>query len=472
MSIRLTALTVVFALTAWTADAALPAAMEKVRKTSRLPVSAISLMVQGLDDAKPVAALNASTSRNPASAIKVATTWTALDLLGPTHYWPTSVYALGPIKNGVLHGDLLIKGGGDPFLVIEDFWKLLGQLKSQGVRDIRGNLIIDESLFSPSQTGPGAFDGRPHRLYNVAPAALLLNFKSIRFIFNPDGATGKVKVHTEPRLANLTITSRIKTNKRRCRGNAPQVSMTYAQPDNPDHIVFTGALPRTCVNYGLTRTAMSPRSYAYGLFKSLWAQWGGTVTGTVRSGLAPKKTKPLFVWRSRPLADSLRPLNKWSNNAMSRSLLLSIGASGKKGPVSRTDGVQAMVRHLKSRGLDTSVLKVDNGAGLSRDVRASAKFFVDLLRLAWQQATMPEFISSLSIAGRDGTTRRRYARAKHAGRMHLKTGQLDDVIAVTGYVHARSGKRFAIALLVNHPGAHRGPGQKIRDAFLKWTFSL
>lgn len=469
----LRALTVVLALLfAHPSQAELPAALAGALTKAKLPKSAVSLLVAPLDGGKPLASLNADQPRNPASTIKLVTSWAALDRLGPTYRWPTEVYALGPIDNEILKGDLLLRGHGDPFLVIEEFWKLLGELRRRGIREIRGDLLIDDSRFSPADQPAGAFDGKPHRLYNVPPSALLVNFQSIRFVFNPEAGTNRARIHTVPPLENLAVTSEVQLTKKRCKGSAPQIAMRFAAEDNPDHVVFSGVLPRTCKNYAVTRSAMTSRTYAYGVFTHLWSQWGGSIDGELRSARAPAAAKPLFVWRSRPLADSLRPLNKWSNNSMARALLRTIGAASVDGPVDRATAAQAMVTHLGDRGLDTRGLVVDNGAGLSRTARTSARFLVDLLQLAWREPTMPEFLASLSLAGRDGTTRRRYARAPFAGRMHLKTGQLDDVVAVAGYVHAKHGQRLAVALLINHPGAHRGRGSRLRDAVLDWTFKV
>lgn len=446
----------------------MPAALGKAIKASKLPPSSISIHVTPVGSKRAIASLNPGVARNPASVIKLITTWGALDRLGPTHRWTTRVYALGPVKDGVLRGDLLIEGGGDPYLVLEDFWKLVGEIHDAGIKDITGNLVLDQSRYAPATAQPGDFDSQPHRLYNVAPAALLPNFKSIRFVFESMGE--KVLVRTQPPLANLKLTSQISLTIGKCRGNGPQVAMAYPESATRDAVVFTGKLPASCRRYRLHRTAMTANSYTYGLFRHLWEASGGTLKGAVHEGVAPKDRSPLIDWKSRPLGEVIRPLNKWSNNTMARSLLLSLGATRHRSGVTPAHGEAALMDHLRKRGLDITDLKVDNGSGLSRKGRATASFLTALLRTAWRAPTMPEYMASLSLVGRDGTARRRFIDHPAGGRMHVKTGQLDGAIAVAGYVLAKSGKRYTVAVIVNHRRAHVGPGQKIRDAVLKWVY--
>ena len=450
----------------------LPDSVKRVMKAHRIKQDNVSIVVQAIDEPAPRIELNAEEPRNPASTVKLVTTWTALDLLGPTHVWDTEVYALGPITNGTLDGDLLIKGHGDPYLVLEDMWKMLGQLRQRGLREIKGDLVLDDSHFDVTESDPADFDGEGFRLYNVLPSALMVNFKSIDFIIDPQAQGGSASITTEPALPNLHIESRIKLTSGACRGSSPAIHMRFAAPDMADQLVFSGKLPATCRHYRLSRTAMTPQSYAYGVFLNLWSQWGGSIDGGFRQAALTKKRRPLLVWHSRHLAELIRPLNKWSNNVMTRMLLYTIGETQYPAPVTRAQGVSALTEHLASRGLDTSHLVIDNGSGLSRDTRLTATFMNSLLRLAWAEPTMPEFVSSLSIAGRDGTLRKRFRRGKGRGRMHLKTGSLDNVATIAGYVHAPAGKTFTVTVLINGPSVNYGSGRDVQDAVLNWVVGL
>jgi len=447
----------------------LPARIAKVLGAHKVPLDAVSVLVQAVDEASPRLAVNIDVPRNPASTVKLVTTWVALDLLGPTHTWATRLYALGPIEKGVLRGDLLIKGSGDPYILLEDMWKMLGELRRLGVREITGDLVLDNSLFDVIESDPAAFDGAGFRLYNVLPSALMVNFKAINFMFNTDAA-GKLRISTQPPLENLKITNHIKLVGGECRRKGPKIVMASAAPETPDHVVFSGEMPRSCRHYQIPRSAMTAQSYTFGVFKLLWAQWGGTIGGSFREAPLTSKCRPLLTWRSDTLAEIVRPLNKWSNNLMTRMLLYAIGETRYPTPITRAEGANALRAHLESRGLDTSQLIIDNGSGLSRDTRVTSRFMASLLRHAWFEPTMPEFVASLAIAGIDGTARKRFRGAKQSGRMHLKTGSIHAVSAVGGYVHTAGGRTFLVSVLANRRGINYGVGTEIQNAVLAWTF--
>ena len=141
-------------------------------------------------------------------------------------------------------------------------------------------------------------------------------------------------------------------------------------------------------------------------------------------------------------------------------------------PGTRANGVAAVRELLAARGIDDDSLMLQNGAGLSRDERASMQFLVDLLRAAYRSPYAPEFIASLSLGGLDGTTRGRFDASPAAGVMHLKTGRLDHVSAVAGYVRAANERTYVVAVVMNSEDAHRGPGQELEEAVLRYTLSL
>jgi D-alanyl-D-alanine carboxypeptidase/D-alanyl-D-alanine-endopeptidase (penicillin-binding protein 4) len=458
------------ALASLPAAAALPAPVQQALTRFKIPSDAVSILVQAVDEDTPRLALNIDTPRNPASTAKVVTTWTALDLLGPTHTWPTRVYRRGTLADGVLQGDLIIKGYGDPYFVIEDLWGLLGQVRRAGVRDITGDLIIDDTHFAIEETDAYAFDGQGDRLYNVLPNALIVNFKSIDFVFRADRARGQVEISTVPPLPNLDIVNHIRLTSEACRGNALVVFMRTPDPTREDQVEFGGKMPAACGSFQLARSAMSPAAYNFGAFKFLWQNWGGSIAGGYRRAATPAGARQVATWTSRPLAELIRPLNKWSNNLMARMLLIGLADHAHRPPLSRAQGEATLLKHLAARGLETKDLNIDNGSGLSRTNRISARFMVALLRRAWREPTMPEFLSSFAVAGLDGTVRRRFRQAPQRGHMHLKTGSLAQVSAVAGYVHAASGKVFAVDVMINYANANYGVGIAIQDAVLGWAF--
>ncbi len=451
--------------------AELPAAVQRVIDGHGIATDQVSFIVQAVGADKPVLAFHPDQSRNPASTVKLLTTWAALDYLGPAYTWKTEVYALGEINNGVLDGDLLLKGYGDPYLVAEEFWKLLAELRRGGLAEITGDLLIDDSYFAVPFEDPGAFDGQPFRTYNVVPNALLTNFKAVRFQFFP-AADGKVRIAADPELANLEIRNRLRLATGRCRGY--QAGISFSIPDRQTGAMptFSGNFPSGCQRYAMSRTVLEHHTYLYGLFRALWNQLGGIFDGQVRKDLAPEDVEPLLTWTSKPLAEVIRSVNKFSNNVMTRQLLYTLGAEYGGPPGTDSAGIQAVKSRLDFHGLSADSLRMANGAGLSRETRISARLLADILLTAYGSPHMPEFLASLSLAGLDGTTRRRFRGRPEAGRLHIKTGRLDHVAAVAGYVHSPAGPTYVVVALINARDVHRGPGEELQNALLRWAHAL
>ena len=183
----------------------------------------------------------------------------------------------------------------------------------------------------------------------------------------------------------------------------------------------------------------------------------------------PHGKTPLVTVQSPTLAEVIRSVNKFSNNVMTRQLFLTLGTE-KFGPPGTLDkGEQATLAALSSRGLNFPELTLGNGAGLSRDTRISAASLGRLLLTAHGSPFQPEFQASLSIAGLDGTTRKRFLRDPVAGDMHLKTGTLNGVTSIAGFVHSESGADYAVVMVVNGPKATWGGGLEAQNALLRWV---
>ena len=453
---------------AGSAGAELPPEVARVLTGHGIPAEHVSVLVEPVEGGEPLLSHLPDEPRSPASVMKIVTTWSALEYLGPTYTWPTEVYFLGPFVDGKLDGDLALKGYGDPYLVVEEVWKLLRALRRMGLTEIGGNLVLDDSYFAIDEPEPGAFDGQPYRTYNVAPNALLMNFKALQLQFFADAARG-VRVATEPTLANLKIDNRIELVDGPCRPFQAGISFDHAEARTLGEVVVGGQFSRRCGAYGMGRTVLQPDTYAFGLFETLWDEVGGRFGGELRKAAIPAGASPAFVWQSRPLGEVIRSINKNSNNVMTRQLVYTLGAAVNGAPGTREGGVAAIRALLAERGIDASSLMLQNGAGLSRDERASMRLFGDLLRRAYRSPFAAEFIASLSLGGLDGTARGRFGSRTGDGITHVKTGRLDHVSALAGYVHAASGKTFVVAIVMNSPDAHRGPGQEFEEAVIRWT---
>ncbi len=356
----------------------LPPEIERVLAAHKIPATDVSVLVEEVDASEPALSHLATESRSPASVMKTITTWSALEILGPAYTWPTEVYFLGDFDGRKLAGDLALKGYGDPYLVEEELWKLLRALRRSGLTEIDGDLVLDDGFFDVSdEPDPGEFDGQPYRTYNVVPSALMVNFKAVTFQFLADPAHGRVRVVTDPVLDNLVIRNRLELVDGACGGYNDGVEFNHANPDTLAEVVLEGKFSRRCNGYTLSRTALQHDTYVFGLFASLWKEIGGAFKGKLRKGPVPENGTPALVWQSHPLGEVVRSINKNSNNVMTRDLVYTLGAELGGAPGTREKGVAAIRLFLAQRGFDVSSLRMQNGAGLSRDERASAELLVD-----------------------------------------------------------------------------------------------
>lgn len=460
------------ALAAGAAHAELPAEVQRVLAGLSVSSNDVSVLVQEVGADQPVLAHLADVPRNPASVMKVVTTWAALETLGPAYTWPTEIYFLGNFNGKELDGDLALKGYGDPYLVAEELWKMLRALRRVGLEEIAGDLVLDATYFDVVEDDPGAFDGQPYRAYNVVPNALLVNFKAVQFQFRSDPLNGRVNVSTDPILSNLKIRNGLKLSDGACASYQAGIAFAHADAEALDEVALEGSYSRRCRSYSMSRTVLRHDTYAFGLFTALWREVGGSIEGTLRSEPVPADARPVVTWHSPPLGDIVRTINKNSNNVMTRQLLYTLGAEQHGSPGTREKGIQAVRSFLTSRGLNLNSLTVTNGAGLARDERISARLLGEILAQASQSVYAPEFISSLSLGGMDGTTRGRFDATSGNGRMHVKTGRIDHVAALAGYVHAHSGKSYILVMLLNAQGAHQGPGIELETALTRWVQAL
>lgn len=468
--IRLVLLAVLAVIVIESTQAAEPVLPETVRAAlniRQVPDDSLSVFVQDVESGDVILSWNENIARNPGSAIKLVTTLAAIDVLGPAYTWDTEVYVLGSVDGDRLEGDLLLKGHGDPYLVTERVWQMLRRIRQMGIREIDGDLRIDDSYFAPEYFDPAAFDGQPLRAYNVAPNALLMNYKAVRYWFQPQ-PDGGVRIWLDPPMENIAVNNRLKQTPGPCRGY--QRGIAINANDALDEITFSGRMPSGCNLYAMDRTALSHNEFVYGLFLSLWRELGGEFFGGWRNAPVAEDLEPQLSFPSLPLADVITRINKHSNNVMARQLLLTLSAEVLGPPGTESGGRQVIGDWIEQTGLPLDELVLDNGSGLSRDARMTAAGMGAMLAYAWRQPFMPEFISSLSLAGRDGTLRRRFDDANLHGNAHLKTGSLDHVVAVAGFLQARSGRRFAVVTMQNHQDIHRGPGQEVQEAVLRWVY--
>ncbi len=434
-------------------------------QSANIPPSAIGIDVRDVNGDQPWISWQPHVPHNPASTMKLLTTQTALDVLGPAYAWRTQAYTTGIRKGDVLHGDLIIKGSGDPKLVLENFWLFLRQIRIRGIREIRGNVFLDRSAFESVDFDAALFDGEPLRSYNAGPDALLLNFQSITYRFVPDPDYKRVRIMMDPPLAGHAVTA-----PRLVEGECGDWRARLQTSFEVEGSHFRGTYAASCGEriWNVHPYHMTNNQFFGSVFRQVWKDLGGVFKGEVSDGQVPPDAQLIAEWQSATLAEVIRDINKYSNNVMARQLLLTMGAETTQSPATAESGALMVRSSLQSRGIEAPELVVENGSGLSRDERISADSMGRMLVSSFRSATMPEFISSMPVAGYDGTMRRRLVDAGVARSAHIKTGLLTDVRAIAGYVLAASGRRYSVVFFINH--ALAPAGQEAQDALLQWIY--
>ncbi|WP_350581900.1 D-alanyl-D-alanine carboxypeptidase/D-alanyl-D-alanine-endopeptidase [Pseudomonas sp. HY2-MNA-CIBAN-0224] len=431
-------------------NATLTPKVQQALKTNKLQDDALSLVLLPLTGPGVPTVFNADVSMNPASTMKLVTTYAALEMLGPTHQWKTEFYTDGTLNNGILQGNLYLKGGGDPKLNMEKLWLLMRDLRANGVQQITGDLVLDRNFFEQPQLPVFNDDGNDeNKPFLVKPDALMVNLKALRFVARND--SGKVLVSVEPPIASIRIDNQVKAiNAKQCTGDVRYNPVTQA--DGSVIVTVSGQLADGC-NSQTYLSLLDHATYTAGAVRAIWKELGGSIQGQDRQASVPKGAKLLARAYSPDLAEIIRDINKYSNNTMAQQLFLSLGAQFR----TDADGddakaAQRVIRQwLAKKGITAPHLVMENGSGLSRAERVSAREMAQMLQAAWKSPYAAEFISSLPIAGKDGTMRKRLKTTAMNGQAHIKTGTLNTVRAISGFSRDSNDDTWAVVAILNDP---------------------
>lgn len=450
------------------AFAALPQPIARAFLAEHIPLASIAAYVQEVGAPKPLFTHQPTRPMNPASTMKLVTTFAGLELLGPDYQWTTEAYIDGPIVAGVLAGDLVLKGHGDPKITAEQFHELVTRIRATGLSVIRGDLVLDRTWFAAEAYDPAAFDGEPLRPYNVGPDALAVNFKSVRFVFVPNVARDTVEVRVEPPIAGVTIRGAPSLGPGDCGDWHAALQAEFVDRADRAEASFRGRYPTGCGERDWYVALLDHPHYVLNLFSRTWADLGGTFGGTVRDGRTPTSATRIATLDSTPLHDAVRDINKLSNNLMARQLFLTLATTAYPPPATTAHAAEAVARWLAGHKLRFPDLVMVNGSGLSRRERIAAQSMARLLIAADASSVRSEYISSLAVAATDGTVGKRFTNDDVAEQAFLKTGTLEGVRAIAGYVFGPTGRRFVVVCFVNHPNASRA--QHPLDVLVQWVY--
>lgn len=460
------------------AQAELPAPVRDALAQADIPPEQVAIVVQTLDG-ETLLQHGAARPFNPASVMKLLTTLAALDTWGPAHRFQTRVWQHGELRDGVLHGNLILQGGGDPGLTPERLWLMLRELRQRGVRELRGDVVLDLGLYAIPAIDPAAFDGAPLRPYNAPPAALLVNFNLHHLHLMADAAGVRAWLDPQPpdAEAGLRLHNRVRPSEAGC-GDDWRAQISLRREGNA--LWLDGHYPLACGARSLALNLDSPAATTAAWFATLWHELGGRHVGQFTRGATPAAAQLLLGFDSAPLSELVRDINRYSNNAMSMMLYLNHGAHRLGAPATWDKAERALRDWLGERALELPHLVLENGSGLSRVERLTAAGAARLLAWAAQQPFYHAFAASLPATGQEGTLQRRFiepgaGQPELRGRARLKTGSLSGVRNLAGYVLAPdagaaappAGNWLILVFFVNHPHAARAGAAQ--TALLAWA---
>ena len=471
-----TALGALSATPAARADDRLPAAVTAALAAAGMPPEAVRAIAIPLEGwwTRPWR-VRADVPSAPGSTMKLVTSIVALDRLGPNHRGFTELRSAAAVNGGVLEGDLVLVGGADPDLSVAAFWALLQDLRATGVHTIGGDVLVDRTRFRPARLDLGLppFDDAPEFPYNVIPDALNLAGSLLAFdlVATPEGASA-VAV---PPLPGIAFMSRMTTSKSRCTDWDDDWLAATVERDSGDagplRITLNGRFPAGC-RVRADLQLVDRQELTEQLLRHLWQSLGGRWAGRSREAAAPAATTLLVKRDSRAWGEVLRPLNKSSDNALTRLLLLEIGvkAAGTGASADTTTptlelAARSVRAWMAENGIDATGVVVDNGSGLSRSERIAPEQLARMLAVAWRGKHAADLVMSLPVPGVDGTMRNRLRDSPAAGWARLKTGTLRDTVALAGYVRDPGGRPWAVSLMLNHALASQR-GRPVLDALI------
>jgi D-alanyl-D-alanine carboxypeptidase, serine-type, PBP4 family len=452
--------------------AALPEAWQDALRQAAIPEDALSVVIQEVHAEKPLLQHREKELMNPASVMKLVTTAAAFDLLGMNYRWKTEVYLGGEFAKDdpdTFNGNVILKGYGDPKITIEQWQAFMQGLYAAGLHKINGDLYFDRSFFSLPQHNPSAFDKEPLKPYNVGPDAMLVSFKSVRFeVSAPADKNAKsAEVIVEPPLPAITIESRPTLTSKKCGDWWHNARPVIRNNDTHALATFRGTFSRRCGAREYYVSLLDVPTFLHGMFTHYFQEAGGTFSGKIKEVTVAESAVPWITFYSLPFNEIITDINKKSNNVMAQQLFLTLPSKQSAPPHTRNKARIAVAEWLQEKKIAMPGLFIDNGSGLSRDSRLTAAGLNALLLYIDQSPWRDTFLETLPIAGIDGTLKNRFKNSPSYQRVQMKSGLLENVRSLSGFIEDDQGKRYAATIIINHENARRC--KEVIDTITNWV---
>jgi serine-type D-Ala-D-Ala carboxypeptidase/endopeptidase (penicillin-binding protein 4) len=420
----------------------------KIAEELKVDKTDIGISLVDAKTGSTIASLNPDKMLNPASNIKLLTSYCAAKSLSVNYRWETSFFSATPKSGDTITGDLFIKGTGDPYMVSETLWLAAKDLLNRNIKTIAGDLVLDSSDFIPffDEESIENFENDFDRSFTAYPSALSLNFNSVTIYVRAETPREPPKVTLDPDIDYFVLENKATTIADRKREN-PKIAIEKLNDRTKIKIYGTWSPYSKKVHY---RKVFHPEIYFGKAFIKFYKEQGGSVSGKIRLGKAPVDGIKLMSFESRPLSHAIWGLNKFSNNFMAVQLMLTLGAKEQGYPATQEKGLSLLNKCFDSLGLRKEGNLIVSPSGLSRKTRISASQLASILIIGLSDFQVgPEFTSSLGIYGDDGTVRKRDLLKEYSGLIRVKTGSLEDVDSIAGYIKTKKGNLLAFAIIEN-----------------------
>ncbi len=424
--------------------------MSKILQNSKISKGHMGIFVSADPSGKnPIFALNESLKVMPASVTKLVTSAMVLEQIPPGSKFKTELWSSGKVEGSHLKGDLYLKGGGDPSFVSENMWVLVNTFLRSQIKFIDGDIVVDDSLFDQSRFDSSRQDVRVDRAYDAPTGAMSFNWNSVNVFVRPGKSPGEsALVFADPENDYIELRAEVKTSAPGT-GNSVVVERDSRTGKQGDVVIVKGRIAVDSKEVTVYKNITQPDLWSGANLKSFLRQRGIETTGKVKTGVTPAEAKLLADVDSKPIELILSDMNKFSNNYIAEMLSKNAAAKiSKPGTIAKAMGLSR--DYLKSIGVKESDFELKNPSGLTRDNRLTAFGLWKVLNdLKNRFQVQPELTMSLPIAGVDGTLKKRFKNGPGQRQVRAKTGSLDGVVSLAGYLAGPDGSPIPFVMMYN-----------------------